>query len=136
MPALDKKTLLAMTVLAEEAKPLNDDEWGSERNVTLENAFFSLVAVLVSDDEFERMTDATHKATSEERINYFMNCLFEPPYNAIKEGEDVPEGLFLSVSSGIEIYNPYASCCGRFPAEPSKEYPEFKVLLDSLKPKI
>lgn len=135
MSTLDRKTLLALMVLAEDAKPIDDEDWGSDRNVSLENAFFGMVAVLISDQDFEQMSNATHKATSEECINYFMSCLFEPPFNLIKEVGGTPEALFLSARSGIEIYNPYASCCGRLSAEPSKEYPEFKLLLESLRPK-
>lgn len=52
--------------MAEDAKPLNDEEWGSERQINAENAFFEKLEELGMDmDEF---TDKNFKATSTESI--------------------------------------------------------------------
>lgn len=57
---------LAVQRMAENAKPLNDDEWGSERQIDAENAFFAKLEELGMDmDEF---IDENSKATTDESI--------------------------------------------------------------------
>jgi hypothetical protein len=54
--------------LANAAKPLNDDEWGSERQIEAENAFFDAVQELVSKEVFDGLEGYCLKATTDEMI--------------------------------------------------------------------
>jgi hypothetical protein len=51
--------------LAAAARPLNDDEWGSERQIAAENAFTDAALTVLTQDQLD---DIWHKATTEEGI--------------------------------------------------------------------
>jgi hypothetical protein len=54
--------------LAVAAKPLNDDEWGSERQIGAQNAFFDAVQEMVSKGVFDGLQGYCLKATVDEMI--------------------------------------------------------------------
>jgi hypothetical protein len=56
-------------ILADAARPINDADWGSDRQVEAENRLFEFVRSILSDDEFERLEAFCLKATSEEMID-------------------------------------------------------------------
>ena len=63
-----KMTYAEIEKLAAAAKPLNDDEWGSERQIDAENAFFDAVKEMVSKEVFEGLESYCLKATTDEMI--------------------------------------------------------------------
>ena len=122
-----------LVILAEQARPFNDDEWGSERQVSVENKFFNELEQVVTLEDFERTTDYGLKATTDERINYAIATLFEEPYNDLSHGLiDMPS---VFISDGMEIHNPYMAIGLRSCINPRDEYPEFDAYLDGLKQK-
>jgi hypothetical protein len=54
--------------LAEAAKPLDDDEWGSPRQVEAQNLFFDTVQEMTSDEVFEGLSNYCLKADVYEMI--------------------------------------------------------------------
>jgi hypothetical protein len=54
--------------LAVAAKPLNDDEWGSERQIGAQNAFFDAIQEMVSKEVFDGLEGYCLKATVDEMI--------------------------------------------------------------------
>jgi len=58
------------------AIPLNDDEYGSERQIEAQNAFAILVESLVSADVFDDIETYWLKATVEEAIEYCLRKVF------------------------------------------------------------
>jgi len=58
--------------LAASAKPINDDDWGSERQIVAENSFYNLVATVIPNDLFNEISLSLLKATSEECIDEFL----------------------------------------------------------------
>jgi hypothetical protein len=61
-------TYVEIEKLAATAKPLNDDEWGSDRQIEAQNAFFDAVQEMVSPEVFEGLEGYCLKATVEEMI--------------------------------------------------------------------
>jgi hypothetical protein len=55
--------------LADEARPLNDDEWGSERQIAAENFFFGEFDINFPKLNDERFQDFCLKATTEEMLD-------------------------------------------------------------------
>ncbi|WP_264048953.1 hypothetical protein [Methylobacterium flocculans] len=64
-------TLTDLDALAKSARPLDDDDWGSDRQIEAENAFFGACEEEFSNlfDEDSAFADFALKATSEERID-------------------------------------------------------------------
>jgi hypothetical protein len=54
--------------LATAAKPLNDDEWGNERQIEAQNTFFDAIQQTVSEEVFEGLEAYCLKATVDEMI--------------------------------------------------------------------
>lgn len=54
--------------LAEAAKPLDDDEWGSPRQVAAQNLFFDTIADMVSEEVFDGLSNYCLKADVYEMI--------------------------------------------------------------------
>jgi hypothetical protein len=61
-------TYVEIEKLAAAAKPLNDDEWGSERQISAQNAFFDAVQEMVSKEVFDGLQGYCLKATVDEMI--------------------------------------------------------------------
>ncbi len=61
--------------LAKAAYPVNDDDWGTERQIDAENAFFAAVEQLMSPELFESLETYALKATAEERISFALELL-------------------------------------------------------------
>jgi hypothetical protein len=55
--------------LAQAARPLDDDDWGSERQVTAQNAFFVYVERQMHPVAFAELEDYAMKATTDEMID-------------------------------------------------------------------
>lgn len=55
--------------LAQDARPINDDDLGSKRQVDAEIAFFEKVQSVVSTESFEKLEDYCLKATTDEMID-------------------------------------------------------------------
>jgi hypothetical protein len=54
--------------LAAAARCINDDDWGSERQIAAENLFFDRVHELLRTDQFEQLESYCLEATTEEMI--------------------------------------------------------------------
>ena len=54
--------------LARAARPINDEDWGSERQVAAENELYANAKNVISTQAWERFEDWGLKATTEERI--------------------------------------------------------------------
>lgn len=55
--------------LGKVAKPINDDDWGSDRQIDAENKFFEAVQKVVSKKVFEGLEGYCLKATSYEMVD-------------------------------------------------------------------
>lgn len=55
-------------LLAQDALPINDDEWGSERQIDAQNDFFEAVEKAISTDRFAELENYCHKANVSEMI--------------------------------------------------------------------
>lgn len=63
------------TTLAKAARPIFDDEEGSERQVNAEVAFFDAVRDYLPRAEMEKLQDDTFKATSNEKIDLALKAV-------------------------------------------------------------
>lgn len=63
--------------LADNAKPKNEKDYSSERQIKAEDHFFAEVKNVVSPETFEDIERYAHKADSNERIDYAMKKLRE-----------------------------------------------------------
>lgn len=64
----NEEKLARLAELANDAKPLNDDEWGSDRQIDAQNTFCDVVESLVSAEAFAEYEDYCMKATTDELI--------------------------------------------------------------------
>lgn len=55
--------------LAAAARPINDDDWGTDRQITAENTLFERVRELISREAYDSLTDWCLKATTNEMID-------------------------------------------------------------------
>lgn len=55
--------------MAQEARPTSDDDWGSERQITAQNAFFVEVQRVLPKPLFEKLEAYCLKATVDEMID-------------------------------------------------------------------
>jgi hypothetical protein len=55
--------------LADQARCINDDDWGSPRQIAAENIFFDRIRELISAEEFEQLETYCLKATTDEMID-------------------------------------------------------------------
>ncbi len=60
---------LVLAALASAARPIDDDDWGSDRQIEAENAFFQKIETILSEAAWEELTDYCLKATSDEAID-------------------------------------------------------------------
>ena len=56
--------------LAELALPVDDAEWGSDRQVNAANDFGAALYSVLSEDDFSDFENYALKATTEEMVNY------------------------------------------------------------------
>lgn len=63
--------------LARAARPLNDDDYGSEEQVEHENDFFAVVRELLTEEQEEALETFSLKATTEERIDEALRLVAE-----------------------------------------------------------
>jgi hypothetical protein len=54
--------------MARYALPINDNEWGADRQIAASNRFFETVRVLLSDPDWEKLERWGMKATTEEHV--------------------------------------------------------------------
>lgn len=64
--------------LAKKAYCINDDDWGTERQIEAENAFFAAVKAKLPAPVFEKLEGYCLKATSDEMIEEAMRLLGLP----------------------------------------------------------
>ena len=55
--------------LAAAARPINHEDWGSERQIEAQNAFFQEIEKLLPSAEFEALENYCLKATTDEMID-------------------------------------------------------------------
>jgi len=65
------------------AVPLDDDEWGSGRQVDAENLFCSELRDVLNDDKWWDFERYALKATTEEMINYGLKLAGEDPLQEV-----------------------------------------------------
>lgn len=64
-----------VALLAAAARPINDADWGSERQVNAENTFFDVVRVALPGATFAALESYCHKARTEEMIEEALRLL-------------------------------------------------------------
>lgn len=64
--------------LAQSARPVNDDDWGSERQVAAENKFFKAVRAALTPEDFAALESFCHKARTEEMIDEALRLMKKP----------------------------------------------------------
>jgi len=64
----NEEKLARLAELANDAKPLNDNEWGSERQIDAQNRFFDYIEKLIPAGKFSELEDYCNKATTDEMI--------------------------------------------------------------------
>lgn len=62
--------------LASAARPINDDDWGSDRQINAENAWFDAVCLDLDSARIVELEDYALKATTTERIDKARELLF------------------------------------------------------------
>ncbi|HIG40325.1 MAG TPA: hypothetical protein EYQ14_07260 [Gammaproteobacteria bacterium] len=78
------KNLAFYTKLAEDAIPLNDDDWGSERQIDASNLLGDELEQILSYDDFDDFELYANKATTEEFCAYALNILKTKYFGEIK----------------------------------------------------
>lgn len=61
--------------LAQAARPTNDDDWGSERQIAAENKFFRAVKATLRPADFYALEAYCDKATTDEMIDEAMRLV-------------------------------------------------------------
>jgi hypothetical protein len=69
------KSFNTIEKMALDALPINDDEWGSERQTDACNAFFLALEACLPKCYFEEVEDYAMKATTEEMVFYGIDML-------------------------------------------------------------
>lgn len=69
-----------MIDLANAARPTDDDDWGSERQIAAQNAFFIAVENEVSEADFSSLEDYCMKATVDEMVDEALRILIDGEY--------------------------------------------------------
>jgi hypothetical protein len=63
--------------LAARARPINDDDWGSKRQIDAQNLFFQEVEKVLPADKFADLDNYCLKATTDEMIDRALEMLSE-----------------------------------------------------------
>ena len=71
-------TIEELRTLSKAALPLNDDEWGSERQIDAENAVTAALQQYIKPEEWDNFEDYALKATTEEMVEYGMSLAENP----------------------------------------------------------
>ena len=74
MPLVEPK-MPDFQALAAAARPINDDEWGSERQIDAQNLFFEEVEKVLPAETFEALEAYCLKATTDEMIDEALRLL-------------------------------------------------------------
>jgi len=63
--------------LKADAVPTSEDDWGTERQVEAEIAFYNAVEEAISADDYDQMSDVIegYKLDISEALDYSMNCV-------------------------------------------------------------
>jgi hypothetical protein len=61
--------------LAKDALPINDDDWGSDRQIDAENLFFNEVEKVLDAETFAAFENYCLKATTDERVEEALRLL-------------------------------------------------------------
>ena len=74
--------------LAAEARPINDDDYGTDRQINAQNDFTFTLQAILSPEKWENFAEYAHRATPEEMIDYGMSLAAEEaPPTIITHGE-------------------------------------------------
>jgi len=63
------KTIQEIENIIAQARPLNDEDWGSERQITLENEVYSYLEEVLTPAQLEAFENYANKATVNERLD-------------------------------------------------------------------
>jgi hypothetical protein len=74
---IDEAQYARFEAASEAARPVDDADWGSERQASAQNAFFESVEGILHPDEFRALEDYCLHATSDEMIDRAMALLVE-----------------------------------------------------------
>jgi hypothetical protein len=61
--------------LARTARPINDADWGSARQVAAENQFFASIKPLISASDWDELETFALRATTDERIDFALRLV-------------------------------------------------------------
>ncbi len=67
--------MAALNTLADAARPVDDDDWGSERQIQAQNAFFVRVEELLPRDQMADLEAYCLKATTDEMVDEAMRVV-------------------------------------------------------------
>lgn len=67
----------SLATLAQAARPIDDKDWGSERQIAAENAFCAYVETLMHPMVFDEWSVYALKATTDEMIDWALKALSE-----------------------------------------------------------
>jgi hypothetical protein len=70
-----ERKMTDFNALAAQARPVNDDDWGSERQIAAQNLFFNEVQKALPADQFDALDSYCLKATTDEMINEALRLL-------------------------------------------------------------
>lgn len=62
------KTLKELEAMAADARPIDQSDWGSERQINAQNAFFEAVEAQLTSADMAKLDDFALKATTDESI--------------------------------------------------------------------
>ena len=116
--------------LSHQAVLLSEDVfYGTQEQIDAEDAFFkeakNLAEKMGLPETFEHHCETLHKATSDELIAFTMNFFLTHAlhYQGENRVDLYESGNKLGVDKdGIFITDPFRSSCGRFLADPLKDY--------------
>jgi hypothetical protein len=81
--AISEAMLAELDALADVARPIDDDDWGSERQVEAQNAFFIRVEAILPRDQFEELEGFCLKANVDEMVDEAMRLIADlRPFDA------------------------------------------------------
>jgi hypothetical protein len=73
--AISEAMLAELDALADVARPIDDDDWGSERQAGAQNAFFIRVEAILPRDQFEELEGFCLKANVDEMVDEAMRLI-------------------------------------------------------------
>ena len=110
--AITEAMLVELDALADVARPIDDDDWGSERQVEAQNAFFIRVEAILPRDQFEELEGFCLKANVDEMVDEAMRLIADlrpctPPYvtAGIEILDSIHAELEIFTGQGEEFYD-------------------------------